>query len=196
MEAANMWEVSHARAAAFQQLPDYGDHQVLADKSLGHILGPLAVLDRLGFAVESSEMASVRKILEQYLIARQLNDDAHDWQADLAQGQFNSVAVMVLSAWQKQGGGAVSPGGLAEAMPQLQQLFWNEVMGTAGELIFMHTTQARSLAGELTLLSDSRFIEALIKPLEHAVNMAKSESGRARDFLRSFDESQKGVYLR
>jgi hypothetical protein len=187
MESANAWELANTRTTATDSLPDYGDYGILADKSLGHILGPLAVVYKLGFkAASSPELLATERLFRDYLIARQLNDDAHDWQNDLQKGQVNSVAALILRDWRKQQTGKTESADFGLILPDLQRLFWNETIHEVGRLILRHTGEARQQAGQLEFLENHVFLETILEPLERAVSKAETESAKAADFLRSY----------
>lgn len=180
-EAVNLWELTETRNWP-QQLPNYGDYSVLADKSFGHALGPLAVLSHLGFANDSADMNLAIKMFRHYLIARQLNDDAHDWQADFRQGQVNSVAAYLLRFAGNQPGQA----DVAQILPQLQELFWQQTINEVSELVLHHTFLARDYSQQLSTIKNNAFFLDILKPLEAAANRAVKESTLAKDFLASY----------
>src|SRR3989344_5146409 len=90
IEAANAWEQSRK------------SNPVLAQKSFGAALPALGVL-LLGHSPPSSLLyKQTRKFFWHYLFARQLNDDAHDWQTDLERGQVNFAAAIMLKQFKKR----------------------------------------------------------------------------------------------
>lgn len=94
MDRVNTWEVTTCRfSAKIGVLPSYGNLQVLADRSLGHLLTPLAVLHLLHLEPGISDLTT---FFQHFLIARQLSDDALDWQSDLGAGHINAVAEVLL----------------------------------------------------------------------------------------------------
>lgn len=67
---------------------------MLAQRAMGHVIGPLLELrdsDKL-----HSQQLAIQRGLEQYLIARQLNDDIHDWKQDVSVGQITFVVAYLL----------------------------------------------------------------------------------------------------
>lgn len=66
-------------------------------KSIGHMIGPLLLFQIAGFGKDSHEYKSLEKFLKNYLAARQLADDMHDWQEDLKRGQLNYVSVDIFN---------------------------------------------------------------------------------------------------
>jgi len=100
IDAANEWELQHCRftmkegCLTVTVLPRFGDCTILAKRAYGHIMAPLVTLDMLG--VPKKQSAHVRRGFEHYLIARQLNDDLHDWKADVERGQISYVVATLL----------------------------------------------------------------------------------------------------
>jgi hypothetical protein len=194
MEAANTWEVAETRVIIKGDeislpvaLPDYGDYRLLADKSFGHALGPLTVLAKLGFSDGAAEMELATKLFRHYLIARQLNDDAHDWQDDFKKGQLNSVGVIVLKQWQASNSGEPGPTiRTGIILPQLQEIFWRQTIKEAAQLILLHTDLVRQYSQRLAVIKNGQFVETMLQPLELAARQALDESSRAQDFLTAF----------
>ena len=85
LESANAWEQKYCRFLPLikdiyiPEIPDYGDYKKISDRSLGYAIGPLILLHHSGYSPGSKESAITLRIFENYLIARQISDDAHDW---------------------------------------------------------------------------------------------------------------------
>jgi hypothetical protein len=70
---------------------------VLADRAFGHTIGPMLLVRQLP-GVHPRQVRLVQSALQHYLIARQLNDDIHDWRKDLRAGQLSVVVTDMLHA--------------------------------------------------------------------------------------------------
>jgi hypothetical protein len=101
MESANSWEQTNARNS--QKLPNYDEYQILADRGMGHALGALAAMAQGGYAENSSEFKVLERFFRNYIIAKQLHDDACDWKEDLATDRISPIVAMVLSAEHEPG---------------------------------------------------------------------------------------------
>jgi hypothetical protein len=103
VDRANAWEVIHTRAQvadgtiSIHALPHYGNRVVLADRAFGHAIGPMLLVRQLP-DVRPQQVRLVQSALQHYLIARQLNDDIHDWRKDLRAGQLSVVVTDMLQA--------------------------------------------------------------------------------------------------
>ena len=153
IDEANAWEQSHCRVDVNNilhiALPSFGDYQMLADRSIGHGIGPLAELLYAGYPPHSKEHESVDRFFRHYLIARQLHDDAHDWADDLLRGRMNSIGALVLRHHgEKYPGGAKAKPPAAiirttSTIPDLKKIFWEEVIDDVSAMIRFHVAAAR-----------------------------------------------------
>jgi hypothetical protein len=157
MDAANAWETAHARFSASGtvpvELPDFGDGHQLAHRSFAHVLGPLIIVHQ-----QAQTTPLQRQLLHQsltyYLIARQLNDDAHDWQDDIQNGELTYVVTNLLQRMPHAGQR------VQEIMPKLQTLFWREASVDICQLILSHVARGKKLLAATNLIkSDSSFTQ-------------------------------------
>lgn len=180
-------------------LPDFGDYGVLADRSLGHSLGPLAILLALGNARDSARYRATLTSFRHYLIARQFHDDAHDWADDLRRGRVTSVSAMVLREFaandaangdEASGNGATTP----VATPQISQLetfFWRETITRVVALILEQVAAARAAGASCAELpgvgGSSSFLEPELAALESSARRTLAERDRMLAFLRAYE---------
>jgi hypothetical protein len=164
MDAANTWEMMHCRfevsnqEIALGKLPAYGTLQKLYQRSLGHSLPALGVLAAAGISPTSNSARSLQKAFQHYIIAKQLNDDAHDWKEDLAAGRITFVLAESLRALKIKPGVYAMPALLAKVEPQ----FWRHTMPAVCERITWHIQQGRQeLAASATLQAENVLSDAL-----------------------------------
>lgn len=186
LDQANAWEMAHCRGKVENNhllipvLPDYGDYWQLADRSLGHMIAGLGVLYGAGVSHTSTKMEGLREFFHHYLVARQLNDDAHDWQQDLRQGQINAVAVRILRIW--SGNHDLEAGiDLVADMETLQQIMWETIIDKVCEDIFYHLEAARGALARIH--ADSSVLEPLLSSLEGSARTALRTRDDALEFL-------------
>ncbi len=204
IERANLWERMHCRISGPSgdfPLPDYGSRVVLAEKSFGHALGPITLLILAGFPPRSREAAALRAFFRHYLIARQLGDDAHDWQDDLARGFVNSASAVILGK-ARRAGAAIGETETAPRSRALQEIFWKEALPEIAATVFTHAKKARAaiaLMRKLGILSDfsptasaaggnadDGYWESLIAGPENAAKKALDQSALAEEFLAAY----------
>jgi hypothetical protein len=166
-----------------RQLPDFDDGAMLADRALFHILGPMAVLAhtgraRIGDAVWDHTLQAFRH----YLIARQLNDDIHDWAKDLQAGQASYVVVELFRYLN------VTPGtyNLTQLMPYAREQFWQHVLPTICETALDHIRRAHyHLKNGLQLARDSTFLE-LFNYVENSMLAAQKKREQSQALIKMF----------
>lgn len=194
LDSANTWETSHCRIKATEGqikmpgvLPDYGDYTILADRSLGHSLGSIAILFALGYKSDSDEVISLWSFFKYFLSARQLNDDAHDWQKDLEQGQINSAASALLAKWQEKTPAQNQQGAnISNIIPDLQKLFWYEVIPGLCQTILKHTKLAQESLMSLSPITNPEVLTNLLKREIRSAQKALTERAQTLKFLKSY----------
>lgn len=187
LDAANAWEVSHCRVhiqdgiAHIKQLPDYDNYWQLADRSLGHTIAGLGVLYAAGF--HDARLNALRNFFRHYLIARQLNDDAHDWQEDLLSGHINAVGVKILTTWSKDSSKQLENLQLEQEIGMLQRIMWEDtIVGICGDIQKHITLARRALRPQSTGFSPEIF-ESMLLPLEASTKKALGVRQQAKDFI-------------
>ena len=169
LDSANAWEIANTRFNSKHyppnSIPNYGDLAQLSNKSLGHALGPVAILIKLGYPVDSPEMKNLLDFFQHYIIARQLNDDAHDWEEDLSRGQINAVGAMILTK--------------TKVKSKMRKIFWQEVFEDLAKIIFIHIECAQKA---LPALKD------MLVPIERSIQKGLKEHKEAVDFLKVYSK--------
>ncbi len=193
-ERANAWERESCRIGILSAagtvieaatVPTYSNHAILADKSLAHALGPAAILTTVAGKGLFTDLRQTLGFFRNYIIARQLNDDAHDWYTDLERGFANSVSAKVLKTYF----GQIAPltscnvGGKKR---ELEGIFWDRIVDAVLVDISDHISQARKNLGRIGALSDTAYLESLLAPLERAVSKTAAEKRKTLDFLASY----------
>lgn len=124
----------------------------------------------------------MRTFFEHYLAARQLNDDAHDWLEDLENGFINAASAPLLAARRKKMKRNI-PLNLIKERESLQILFWEKIIDTVAADILAHIKNARHAVVKMQHLSDTSFIEDMLKPLEQAATKAIHERDSAQKLM-------------
>lgn len=193
IDAANTWEVTHCRVDPNKlmklaklkslKIPDYGDYSQLAEKSLGHALGPAAILFSLGYSNKSPEVKNLMKFFKHYLIARQLNDDAHDWERDLEMGHINAVGALVLKkARQKK----ISFKKMEKDMTPFQEIFWYEVVADVCQAVLDNVKKARDALQQISIASQTHMFEKILSKIEQSAKQALKEREETLKFLKAY----------
>ncbi|MFZ5392096.1 MAG: hypothetical protein ACOZAR_02770 [Patescibacteria group bacterium] len=189
MEGANVWEVKNCRFDPnsefdLKKIPRYGQMEMLAGKSLGHALAGVAVLGMTGRGKNLVE--DYLTLFRSYLIARQLHDDAHDWEDDLQRGQINAVGAMVLRDYQKINQEKMIE--LKKKREKLQLIFWNKTIKMVSRLIFREVGLAKKMIKKMQRDLDLSFLEKKLNNLKGGARRAVEESREVREYI---DEVEK-----
>lgn len=186
MDQANAWEMAHCRARvhegqlSFAALPRYGSLQVISQRALGHVIGVFGIASVLN--INASQMELLQRSMHHFLVARQLNDDIHDWRVDVLRGQLSPVVSELLRAQQIYTGTVR----LSELLPQLETYFWQTAHQKFCRTITWHSRRARRLLLQTKLLKDdSSFIE-LVKRPESIAQAGLVAHQKQKDFLTAF----------
>jgi len=187
IDAANAWELTHCRFSVYkgkticiETLPDYKDLAQLANRSLGHTLSPLAVLAR------NNEMAdafqNISTALKHYIIAKQLNDDAHDWRQDIMHGHITYVVATILKEL------AIAPGtyALHELLPIMQKRFWHYTLTSICSDMEYQLHLSRQALESTPLLNKNNVIATLLDSIESSVKDTLTKQAQTKEFLQYF----------
>jgi hypothetical protein len=191
IDEANAWEVTNCRILTSDPfrlpatVPSYGNYDNLANRSIGYAMGPLAELLIAGYLPESPEYRATESLFRHYLIARQLHDDAHDWESDLIRGSINSIGALLIDSYRTRfPEHARAP--IAEIIRSMREFFWKETVDRAVKLIHAHIKEARAARDECKLFHGTEFMEDALAKLERGATRALSERDRTLEFITSF----------
>lgn len=189
LDAANEWEMlscrlehEDGRIIVPEALPDYGDFMVKFYPAAGHVLGPVAMLVEFGYSLDSNEVTSLIEYFRQYLVAMQLNDDAHDWKEDMERGHISTAVSLLLAAWKREHPER-NEIDLATDMPELERLFWFETLTPICEAVLACTARSRLALDSLGFPGNIGSLEEYIVQNERIANAALREQRRSAAFL-------------
>lgn len=194
IDEANFWETAHCRARADEdaislpkKLPDYKKSNVkLSDRSLGHTLGPLAILIKLGYDKNNHEIKDTVSCLENYIIARQLSDDMHDWEEDLKKGIITKVVSEILKIWGKDKKDAKKIN-IKKDIEELQRIFWYDLAQDFAKEILAHIDLSKRYLNKLDILGDKSFFDKLTSKIEEAAKTTIREQENTLEFMKNFN---------
>ncbi len=190
VDRANAWELQNTRAEVtgstitLLALPRYGTRMVLADRAFGHAIGPMLVAMRLPY-VRPSQIANAQKALNHYLIARQLNDDLHDWRDDLRAGQLSAVLTGLLRD------AGVTPGvyDLDTLTSQLEMYLFRHGLKKQCSQLLAHVTHCRRALYLSGLTVQPGGFGRLVDALEASAREALQIHATRQAFLQSYTET-------
>ena len=188
VDAANTWELTYCRAKirghklSIDSLPDYKNLQQLADRSWCHSLAAAGCLLLAGSTVNHPDIMRLEKFFYHYLIARQLNDDAHDWEDDLGRGQLSAVVCQLI---QDAGHGTTTIRLKLDDVTwqALRLIFWQTTIQSIATQIFHHITAAKE---QLDDCPNPKPFIAWLNQLSGATQKALDERAKSLDFINTF----------
>lgn len=183
VDYANFYEFRYARfnqKTGFPKKNIYPNVEFVADKSIAHCLGPLSIMTKLGFSPESKEFQNLLSFYQNYLTARQLNDDAHDWEEDLIRGQINYAGEALLRDFENKNGKKAD---LPKDLVKLRKLFWGKTILEICAIIQNKITEAKKDLFSLAEILDQNYLKNKLDELEGSAKKAIRERGKTKRFL-------------
>lgn len=194
LDYANWWEMQYSQIPIednqllignFNAIDFNSFLEKLADKSLGHALGPLAILFSLGYTKQSPEIQYLIDFFRNYLIIKQLNDDAHDWEQDMRKGRITPIVSILIQNYLLENPElAIS---LNQTMSKFKQRFWIDQLPYICTLIIEYSQKARENLLKLGTILDITYLESLLIPIEQSAQQAIMEQKQALKFLDKYD---------
>lgn len=145
------------------------DFGYLTERSLGVLLAPVALCRLAGKQFDDPLITAVKNFLLHLIAARQLSDDAHDWQEDLALGRLNSASVLIFQ----------QTAALSDQQEQ-QRIFWHSIIDELQRQVTDHCAAARLAAHVFS--GQTAVVEVFLSTVQQGMRTAQTE----RDFAQQF----------
>ncbi len=192
MDIANAWELAHCRydvrkdKITVKELPLYGEGEILARRASAHLLGP-TILMLLDKSIPESTCQLIEHSLDHYLIARQLNDDIHDWVEDLTRGHISFVVAFLLKQAKTQPGTY----SLSELIQQLQTTFWHTGLTLLSNLTLTHINQAIQFFRDSAIFieTDNIFFKEVFDPIRESAQQSIITHTDQKKFLKTYSKN-------
>lgn len=190
LDEANNWETNYCRLKVRnnqiiipEKIIDYKNYEKKFYPAAGQIIGPIAVLNQEGYKINSPEIKLLIDYFKNYLIAMQINDDAHDWEEDLNRGHLSTVTVILIKDWLK-----INPTkkliDLQKDLPTLKEIFWKKTIKKAANITLKHTKKSRFFLKKMIFLKEFKYLEHFINISENIAYQALRERKRGIDLLK------------
>ena len=187
MERANFQELASSRFDVGEKISrrDLGKMPnivQIAQKSLPHILGPMIM--EMRYSHRARRLKKLEHVLTNYLVARQLNDDAHDIIDDLQKGHLSYAGQITLRDYfKKYDRFDISS---RPDLDKLQMVLWTISIKKISKQIKNMATKALDVLKSMNLKRNYCFLEDKLVKLSMAAERAVAESEEARDFITEF----------
>ncbi len=196
LDGSNAWEVENCRAKVEGSifhipatLPDFGDYENKYRPASGHILSSVAVLTQFGKELKTEDWGNIVSYFKHYLVAMQLNDDAHDWEEDLQRGHLSTVVTILLndlknSSWKKQ---TID---LSTDLPEIRKIFWFTTMPQYVKIVLAQTDTSRKALRSISIIKEPDLLERIITTTENVARQAERESVDSGALLKEYANTQ------
>jgi hypothetical protein len=202
LDRANQWEVTYARinpdtTVKDIKIPMYTKLSItisndvdktiiapsLADRSIGHALGPLAICMALGRKPNNKEIKHLLTLFRCYLTARQLNDDAHDWEEDLTKGHLTAVTSALLASYRSAHPKSKQTIQTLLASGKLKTHFWEELIPDISRTIENRCKKGTKTVRTIPFINNYELFDTLFQREQKAAIKARNEQQQVKDFL-------------
>lgn len=196
LDGSNAWEVENCRAKVDGNifnipatLPDFGDYENKYRPASGHILSSVAILTQFGKELKTEDWGNIVSYFKHYLIAMQLNDDAHDWEEDLQRGHLSTVVTLLLndlkkSGWKKQ---TID---LSADLPEIRKIFWFTTMPQYIKIALSETATSRKALRAISIIEEPAPLERIVSITEDVARQAERESIDSGAILKEYANNQ------
>lgn len=146
-------------------------------KSIAHCIGPIAIAS----AVSPSNSYKIKNALKLYCEARQLNDDLHDWEDDLANGEVTYVICELFKASSI----GVGRHRYSDIIEQLKEAYWSETLTKLCKLIEADIAKSKKILENNILKKNSQFVSMFLTPISDSAKTANEGHLYDKEFLES-----------
>ncbi|MEK7152646.1 MAG: hypothetical protein AAB834_01755 [Patescibacteria group bacterium] len=181
MDEANAWEIDNCRFAvqagrvSIAGLPKYGNCTILAARAFAHALTPMAILAQYS-PNSAKKWRHIETAFHHYLIARQLNDDLHDWLKDMQAGQASYVVTAILRDMRVK----YDVHTLDTLLPAMQKCFRRTTMPKVCQRMLWHVATSRRHFAKSRLLQATNDIYLLLDRLELSAQHSMDRHAKSR----------------
>lgn len=192
LDAANAWEIENCRTKVEgnifyipEALPQFGDYENKYFPASGHILSSLAIFARFERLLKTNDWENIIAYFKHYLIAMQLNDDAHDWEEDMRRGHLSTVVTLLL-AYLKKNGWEKSIIDLDSDLSVIRKIFWFETMPKYIDIALAEINASRQALRSISLIENPAPLEQIINFTENIVHLAQKKKEDSEALLREY----------
>jgi hypothetical protein len=184
IDHANSWELTYCRfpinksRIIIETIPNYDDCHILAERAYAHIFGPLIITHLAGCS-----SPNIKKALEYYLIARQINDDLHDWKEDFSRGHITYVVARLLQRANITSGNYL----ISTLIHKLEKQFWESEMELLANNVIDYIDKSKELLTSNDFIrSDNIFIKTILTPIKNAALQSTIIKKDQQNFFTSY----------
>lgn len=150
----------------------------LYKKSIAHAAGPLAILLTLKRKPDTREFKTILSFFKSYLNARQLDDDIHDWSADLKRKKISPVIIFLMKKMDNKIKNK-------EGLETLKKIMLNVALPEISKQLSEFINKANKALKESALIKKAKYLQRLTSPIIENIAQVKKQ----RDALLKFQDA-------
>lgn len=159
-------------------------------KSFGVVCGIITIVLIIGERFTYTEISHIKEFFKNYLNARQMLDDLHDWYDDLLNTIHTPVTQLLMEDFSQENlTGSTFPINFTTEKMHLHDTFWTvtfpKLMGPTYEFI----TAAESVIEKFELVSNRALFINLLEPIKHALSQAKTSATQHTEFIQAYEKA-------
>lgn len=172
LEEANYWEMENCRGEK-EIIPDFSKIENLSDRSMGHALTSMAVFYKS--QTSKKDKLKLKTFFQYFLAAKQMNDDAHDWESDLKKGQINSAGAELLKLTSER-----------KNYDELKLIFWEEVFDKYAKEIMNYCQMAKKTIRQISCLKNYDAFDRMVNKVIKSTQLALDKKKETISFINSY----------
>lgn len=154
----------------------------LAKRSMGYALSSIAIFCHLGLNINSEEVQKLINYFKYFIIAKQMNDDAHDWLEDLKMCHINSANYYII----KKYNGNLDKLKIAMANSELiKKEFWETVIPNFCLKTIEYSDKAKESLLSIKMIR-KKYLLKLNQKNNAIAKMALSERNQTLEFINHY----------
>lgn len=160
------------------------DEQVVR-RSRGLAIAPLTIFLREDSTDSEIFMKLFISFLSNYIMARQINDDAHDLITDLLAGHLTNTGRATILAWSKHHPNSENLS-IPESISELETIFWNECAEDTTQEILDKIDEAKQTLSAMEHIFNCNFLKSLLIPIEICAKNTLTEIKNTKKFIYAY----------
>ena len=149
----------------------------------------MAILTQFGKELKTEDWGNIISYFKHYLVAMQLNDDAHDWGEDLQRGHLSTVVTLLLSDLKKSGWEKPTID-LSADLPEIRKTFWFVTMPQYVKTVLSQTETSRKALHAISIIENPAPLENIITTTENIARQAEREGVDSDALLKEYADIQ------
>jgi len=166
VDNANFWETTHCRfnqtteEVNILHIPHERElEKLLSDRAIAHVIGPLCIAFENRLSTDNFKL--IEMALTYYCIARQLNDDIHDWVEDFNEGRITFVVARLL----KSAKAKLKKDDKILLLSKMKKVFYDTELEALCLSTELYVNKTKKLLYKAGFEINSKFIDQFISPI-------------------------------